>query len=83
MADEYLWNRTGEPDPEIAELEKLLAPLAHRPKPRWWSRRWLIPAAIAAMLVIGAFVWMQRPGMVTSWSVSIAAAEPRAVRRGE
>lgn len=83
MADEYLWNRTGETDPEVANLEKLLAPLAYRPKPRWWQRRFVIPAlAAAAMVAIGIFVWA-RPGVATDWSVSIAAAEPRAVRRGE
>jgi hypothetical protein len=29
MSDDYLWNRSGPPDPEIERLEKLLAPLAH------------------------------------------------------
>ncbi len=29
--DDYLWDRSGEPDPEVAALEKLLAPLAHDP----------------------------------------------------
>jgi hypothetical protein len=27
--DDYLWNRSGEPDPETKQLEELLAPLAH------------------------------------------------------
>src|SRR6185436_198623 len=29
MSQDYLWDRSGAPDPEIARLEKLLAPLAH------------------------------------------------------
>lgn len=29
MRDEYLWDRSGEPDPEIERLEKALSPLAH------------------------------------------------------
>ena len=28
--DDYLWTAAGEPDPEIARLEALLAPYAHR-----------------------------------------------------
>src|SRR2546423_859785 len=29
MNEDYLWDRSGAPDPEIARLEELLAPLAH------------------------------------------------------
>lgn len=29
MSDDYLWNKSGPPDPEVARLEQLLAPLAH------------------------------------------------------
>ena len=29
MADDYLWNRSGPPDPDTQQLEELLAPLAH------------------------------------------------------
>ena len=29
MSDDYLWNRSGPPDPEIEKLEQLLAPLGH------------------------------------------------------
>jgi hypothetical protein len=29
MSDDYLWDRSGKPDPDVARLEKLLAPLAH------------------------------------------------------
>ena len=30
MSDDYLWDRSGAPDPEIARLEELLAPLAQK-----------------------------------------------------
>jgi hypothetical protein len=66
MSDEYLWNRAGEPDPEIAELEQLLKPLRYRPSAealqaiaetnpiRRHTRYWLwAGSAIAAMLVAG------------------------------
>jgi len=29
MSDDYLWNRSGTPDPDIKQLEELLVPLAH------------------------------------------------------
>jgi hypothetical protein len=29
MSDDYLWNRSGPPDPDVKKLEQLLAPLAH------------------------------------------------------
>ena len=33
MKDDYLWDKSGEPDPEIQELEEILAPLRYQPKP--------------------------------------------------
>ena len=33
MKEDYLWDKSGEPDPEIQELEELLAPLRYQPKP--------------------------------------------------
>jgi hypothetical protein len=33
MTDQYLWDRTGEFDPDVAELERLLSPLAHDGRP--------------------------------------------------
>lgn len=78
MSDDYLWDRGGEPDPEIERLELLLGRYAHQqrnaaaapPPPR---RRWLVPVAIAATLIlavaIGAFVlrFRWRPG--AAWPV--------------
>ena len=29
MSDDYLWNRSGVPDPDTKQLEELLGPLAH------------------------------------------------------
>lgn len=82
MSDEYLWNRTGEPETDVEQLEKLLAPLAYRPKPtrnRWW--RWIIPGAIAAGIAIVAF--FVRPAAPTDWAVSISNSAPRPVKKGE
>ena len=33
MNDDYLWDKSGEPDPQVQELEELLAPLRYQPKP--------------------------------------------------
>jgi hypothetical protein len=60
---DYLWDRTGAPDPDVARMEQLLAPLAHdRPldelRVRRSSRRavWIagivVAAAAAAVFVI-------------------------------
>ncbi len=59
MSDDYLWDRSGPADPEIAKLEQLLAPLAYTEvrKPRR-KRYWIgaaVVAAAAAVLVI--FAW--------------------------
>ncbi len=91
MNDEYLWNREGEPDPEVARLEKLLAPVAydpaghkagyHRPS----RRSFAVPVAIAAGLaVFGLFRAAQPPVMAeTGWTVSLAGSEARVLRQGE
>ena len=33
MNEDYLWDKSGEPDPQIQELEEILAPLRYQPKP--------------------------------------------------
>jgi hypothetical protein len=58
MNDDYLWDKSGEPDPEIQELEEILAPLRYQPKPlelpEDLPRRNYFPilAAIAATVLI-------------------------------
>jgi hypothetical protein len=34
MKEDYLWDRSGEPDPELQELEEILGPLRYQPRPR-------------------------------------------------
>ena len=66
MSD-YLWDQRGEPDPEIAELEQLLAPLAHRPRPLLLppprSRRpWVVAiTGITAATAIAIALFLMRP----------------------
>ena len=33
MNDDYLWDKSGEPDPEIQQLEEILGTLRYQPKP--------------------------------------------------
>lgn len=77
MNDDYLWDRSGPPDPEVERLERLLRPLAQKrggslaqaepirdaPVPLRPSRR-LAGLAAAAALVLAAtasLVWLARP----------------------
>lgn len=49
MNDDYLWDKSGKPDPQIQELEEILAPLRYQPKPK---RNYFPLLAIAAMVLI-------------------------------
>ena len=69
MNDNYLWDRSGEPDPEVQELEEILGTLRYQPRPleipadiRIARKRNFFPLAIAAaiaLVVIGAGLWFQ------------------------
>lgn len=62
MEDNYLWDRSGEPDPQIKELEAILGTLRYQPRPleipqhiRPGHRRNFFPAmAIAATIALFA-----------------------------
>ena len=69
MNDNYLWDRTGEPDAEVRQLEDLMGTLRYQPRPleipatiNFKRRRTFVPLAIAAaiaLLVIGAGLWIR------------------------
>lgn len=64
MNDDYLWDKSGKPDPQIQELEEILAPLRYQPKPLIITprRNYLPLLAIAATVVIAllaAGVWLR------------------------
>src|SRR4051812_37641941 len=69
IKDNYLWDRTGEPDAEIQQLEELLGSLQYQPrpleiptsmnirrKPGWIP---LTIAAAIALMMIGAGLWIR------------------------
>ena len=67
MKDDYLWDRTGEPDKEIQELEEVLGALRYQPKalriPEEQLRSsWSVPkmaiAAALATILVGASSWL-------------------------
>jgi hypothetical protein len=69
MNDNYLWDRTGEPDADVQQLEELLSSLRYQPRaleiPATISigrKRTFFPLAIAAaiaLLMIGAGLWLR------------------------
>ena len=65
MKEDYLWDKSGEPDPEIQELEQILAPLRYQPTPLELPvvrrRNYFVPLAIAATLLVALLaggLWM-------------------------
>lgn len=76
--NDYLWDGSGRPEPEIETLERTLAPLrfplGKHPLQLPRSSRQSIPyAAIAASIVLGLVAWQlfpSNPPQLTAWTVS-------------
>src|SRR5882724_2448592 len=92
MSDEYLWDRSGEPDPEIERLEDVLSRLrapqpppelrlelnVHAmPAPSAWDARWRGAMAAGIALVLGASWLVSRPVSV-GWKVARVEGVPLA-----
>lgn len=68
MKDDYLWDGTGEPDPEIERLEQMLSVYKYQPKQfelparpaTWFSPRLAAAAALILMAVAGLCVFFNR-----------------------
>jgi hypothetical protein len=73
MREDWLWDRSGPPDPEIEQLEKTLAPLRYRhralppvraPRPYW-------VAAVAAVAAAALLLVVPAPHAIeTQWQVA-------------
>lgn len=66
MKDDYLWDKTGQPDPEIQKLEEILGTLRYQPRPLELPvsrRRSFFPLlAIAASLLLALIaggIWLR------------------------
>ncbi len=69
MKEDYLWDKTGEPDPDIQELEQVLGTLRYQPRPldipagvapyrnHAVSPRLLAIAATIAVMLLGIGLW--------------------------
>jgi hypothetical protein len=87
MSDDYLWDGSGTPDPDVQKLERLLGglrtPLAAAPRlperpVQWRTLRYLGPAVAAAaavLLMIG--VTLRTRSTPASWAVASLAGQPR------
>jgi len=82
----YLWDGSGEPDPDVVRLETVLGQLRHRgnpPKlpdrqPRAFRTVWLVGglSAAAAVLLAVAVAWYALGGFSSGWSVQRLAGTP-------
>lgn len=89
MGDNYLWDRSGPPDPEVERLERRLASFrGSLEEPAWPGepagrgvrrRRLLLPLAAAAVLVLAVAIWQRAPrgDTDTSWAIAHIEGELR------
>jgi len=78
MNDDYLWDRSGTPDPEIARIERAVAPLRYRhradlaePMPRRARTSWTGLAAAASVVAAAGFLASGIPSArTTDWQVA-------------
>ena len=64
MNDDYLWDKTGEPDPQIQQLEEILGALRYQPRPLAvpQKRNYFPLLAIAASLLFALLaggIWLR------------------------
>jgi len=64
MNDDYLWDKTGQPDPEIQKLEEILGTLRYQPRPLALpqKRNYVPLLAIAASLLLALLaggIWLR------------------------
>jgi hypothetical protein len=69
MKDDYLWDKSGEPDPEILELEEILGTLRYQPRPlelpedlpvqrRRSYLPWVAIAATVLVALLAGIIWL-------------------------
>ena len=91
MKEDYLWDKTGEPDPEIQELEQVLGTLRYQPRPleipaglapgrkRNALPRFLAIAATIAIMLLGAGLWF---GLQRTQTTDVAKDGSKPVTNG-
>jgi hypothetical protein len=72
--DDYLWDGSGDPDPELDELTRALAG-QRAPKSRRFQRRWWLGPAIGGLLAAVAATAFVSPARLPAQVVGLAAGE--------
>ena len=89
MKDDYLWDKTGEPDPQIQQLEEILGALRYEPKPleipeelplplRRSYSPWLAIAAGVLLAILAGGIWLstRSRGEVAPHEVKVTPPSP-------
>jgi hypothetical protein len=85
MKDDYLWDRSGQPDPDIQQLEDILGELRYQPRPleipsgvQSNRNRYLAIAAAVAMVVLGLGLWL---GIQRQSPTNVTADKPQEAKK--
>jgi len=89
MNEEYLWDKSGEPDPEIKQLEDILGTLRYQPRPlplpeltiekrKKSYLPWLAIAAAVLIALLAGVVWLkfQRTGREQNQEAKMPSVVP-------
>lgn len=83
MNEDYLWDKSGEPDPEIQRLENLLSPLGHKAQVLSFPARNSTPyllAIAASLLILAGGAWVAWQKSRPAWEVA-SVSGARSVKR--
>lgn len=95
MGDDYLWDRSGPPDPEVERLERRLAGFRGSLEEPVWPgepagrgvhrHRLLLPLAAAAVLILAVAIWLRAPrgDADTPWAIASIEGELRQEGRAD
>lgn len=85
MKDDYLWDQTGQPDPDIQQLQEILGELRYQPRPLEIPRgiqssrkQHLAIAAAVAMVVLGLGLWL---GIQRQSPTNLTASKPQEAKK--
>src|ERR1044072_2505542 len=91
MKDDYLWDKTGEPDPQVQQLEEILGALRYQPEPLQipeelpLPRRrnyfpWLAIAAGVLLAIVAGGIWLSTRSSVEAPQRQAEVTPPPAVK---
>lgn len=91
MNDDYLWDKTGEPDPQIQELEEILGTFRYQPKPLQipeslpLPRRrnyfpWISIAAGVMLALLAGGIWLSTRSSVEAPPQQVKVTPPAPVK---